>query len=74
MLSNKFKTHHNGIVLALQYLKLKRKSHESTQEWMARLQTKAVEFDYSEHHRRLNKQFLHGIDGDVMLCEILSEV
>ena len=37
VLSHTFKLHHNIIVLSQQYLKLKRKSHKSGQEWMGRL-------------------------------------
>ena len=37
MLSIRFKPCHNHIMLALQYLKLHRKSNESVQEWMCRL-------------------------------------
>ena len=54
MLSSKFRPHHNRILLLLYYLKLKRNSYESAEEWMGRLQTKASDCDCSDYDRRLN--------------------
>ena len=45
VLSQKIKPCHNRIVLFLQYHKLKRKSHESAQLWMGKLQTRATDCD-----------------------------
>ena len=53
VLSHKFKLHHNRIVLSLQYLKPKRNSHKSAQEWIGRLQTRAADCDYNKYDRRL---------------------
>ena len=57
VLSHKLKPCHNKIVLLLQYLKLKRKSHKSNQEWMGRLCTKAAEYDYKKHNRKLRTSY-----------------
>ena len=40
MLGEKFKPQKNKTILSLQYCKLKRKGHESTQEWIGRLCTR----------------------------------
>ena len=45
ILSDIFKLHHNRIVLSLQFRKPERKSHESAQESMGKLWTKAVVYD-----------------------------
>ena len=64
-LSNRFKPHQNKMMLSLQYQKLKRKSHESTQEQIGKLQAKAVECDYKEYDRELI-----GLDDEGMISEI----
>ena len=58
MLSHKFKPFHNRIVLSLQELKLKIKSHESTQEWMGRLQRMAADCDYNEYNSSLCNSYM----------------
>ena len=74
MLSHKFKPHRNRMVLSLNYLKLKRKSHEFTQELIGRLQTKTADCDYNEYDRRLPEQFIYGQDVECMIRVILREV
>ena len=73
MLSHKFKPCHNRIVLSLQCIKLKRKSHESAQEWADRLQKKSAEYDYNEHDRKITEKFSHGLHNKGMINEILRE-
>ena len=70
VVSHKFKLCHNIIiVLSLQNFELKRKSHESSQEWMDRWQTKAADCDYNKYDKRLTKQFTHWLD-DEGICKI----
>ena len=57
-----------------QYCKLKRKSHESTKEWMGRLHTKAVDCEYYDYDGRLTKQCVHGLDDEVILGQIFREL
>ena len=54
------------IVLSLWYCKLKRKSHESAQEWMT------ADFEYSEYNRRLIQ--LSFMIDEGMIGEILREI
>ena len=61
-------------MLPLQYFKLKRNCHESAQEWMGRLQTKAAGCDYNEYGRKITEQFIHSLDSEGVINEILKEV
>ena len=61
-------------MLLLQYCKLKRKSHELFLEWMGRLQTREVEYTCNEYDRRLIKQFIYGLNNEVMIHKILLEI
>ena len=54
--------------------KLHRKSIESSQEWMGRLQTKAAECEYKEYHRLLTEQFKDGLNDEGTIDESLKEV
>ena len=68
------KSCHNRIMLSLQYCKLKRKSQESGKEWMGKLQTKAADYDYNKHNSKLTEQFIHGLDDEGIISEILREI
>ena len=41
---------------------------------MGKLQTKAAECDYKEYDKELMKKFIHGLDSEGMITEILREV
>ena len=74
VLGNKFKPQHNKIIISLWYCKLHRKSNESSQEWIGRLQTKAAECVYNEYDRLLREQFIGGFNDKDMIEENLREV
>ena len=61
-------------MVSLQYLKLKRKSHEPTVEGMGRLQTDVEGCDYKVYDGRLTEHFIFGLDDEGMISEILREV
>ena len=73
LVNHKFRPCQSRIVLSLQYLKLKGKSHESAQDWMGRLHTMPAECYYKEYERKLTEQFIHGLDDKGMISEILRE-
>ena len=72
ILSNKFKPCVNRIVLTLQFHKLKTECHESVQEWMDKWQTKEAKCGLKEYDRELMEQFIHGLDNEGIIHEILS--
>ena len=41
---------------------------------MGRLQTKAAPCDFNECDKRLTEQFIHGLDDEGMISEILREL
>ena len=47
-------------------------SNESAEEWMGRLKTAGVECIYWEIDRQLKEQFMHGLNDEEMLAEIIS--
>ena len=58
----------------LQFRKLYRYDEENVEEWMGRLWVAAVECNYQEVNRQLEKQFIHGINDKCMLEEIIKEL
>ena len=41
---------------------------------MRTLQTMAEDCEYNRYDRRLSKQFIHGLDDEDMISEILGEI
>ena len=74
VLSGNFRMCHNRIVLSLQFRKLQRKIHESTQEWMGNLQTKQQNVITHKYDKALTEQFIHKLADEGVISEILREV
>ena len=72
-LGEKFKLHQKETIVSLQYCKLKRKSLESSQEWMCRLQIKATNYKYEGYDRKLKEQFINGLKNETIIGKILME-
>ena len=49
-------------------------SNESVEEWMDRLRTAVVECKYKEVKRQIKEQFIHGLNDDEMLAEVIREL
>ena len=45
-----------------------------TEEWMGRLRLAAIGCNYREVDRQLKEQFLHGLNDNDMLAEIIREL
>ena len=60
-------------MISLLYQKLQRKSIESAQEWMGRLQTKGAKCEYKEYGSLLTEQLLGGLNNEGMTDEILRD-
>ena len=58
----------------LQLHKLVCWSNESVEEWMGRLRTAAVQCKYKELDRQLKEQFIHCLNDDEMLVEVIREL
>ena len=48
ILNEEFRLQYNETILSLQYFKLSREEHESTEEWMGQLRIKANMCDYKK--------------------------
>ena len=48
------------------------KNNESTQEWVCRLRTKAVECQHKEYDRLLTEQLTSGLNNDGILKEVVT--
>ena len=73
-LISKFKPQYNEAIKLLQICKLVRQMNENAEEWMGGLQLAAVECNYKEIDRQVNEQFIHGLNYNEMLAEIIREV
>ena len=73
-LTNKFKPQYNETIISLQFRKLYRYEDENVEEWMGRLWVAAVECNYHEVSRQLKEQFIHGLNDEYMLEEIIKEL
>ena len=73
-LNRKFKPQYNETINSLQFWKLIGQSDESVEEWISRLRTAAVKCNYKEIDRQLKEQFIHGLNDEEMLAEIITEL
>ena len=62
------------MITSLQFHKLVCCSSEGVNEWMGRLRTATVECKYKEVGRQLREQFIHGLNDDEMLAEVIREL
>ena len=58
----------------LQFHTLVRQHNESVEEWMGRLRTAAMELKYKEVNKQLKEQFIHGLNDQNMLTEIIRQL
>ena len=73
-LAAKFQLQFNKTIKLLPFRKLCRAEDESTEEWMGHLGMAAVECGYKEVDQQLKEQFFNGLNGRVMLEEIIREL
>ena len=74
MLNRKFKPQYNETIKSLKFHKLIRQSNESMEEWMDRLRTAVIEYNYKEIDRQVKEQFIYGLIDEEMLAEIIREL
>ena len=74
MLATKFRPQYNETIKSLQFRKLYRFEGESIDEWMGRLHVVAAKCNYREIDRQLKEHFIHGLNGKVMLDEVIREL
>ena len=58
----------------MQFCKLGRQAKENAEEWMGRFRLAVVECNYREVDRQLKEQFIHGLNNNDMLTEIIREL
>ena len=73
ILNNKFQLQHKTIK-SLQYCKLCRQAGKIAEEWVGRLRIAVGECNYKELHRKLKEQFIHGLNDDEMLTELIHKL
>ena len=69
--SDNLKSQHYDTIMLLQCCKLKTEQNENIEEWMGHLRIKAVECDCKEKDTMLKEQFIHSINYNDILTEIL---
>ena len=48
--------------------------NETAEEWMSRLQLTAVECNYKDIDRQLKEQFIHGLNDNDILVDIIRKL
>ena len=64
----------NETIKSLPFCKLRRQTKENAKEWIGRLRLAAVECNYKDVDRQLKEQFVHRINDNDMLAEIIREL
>ena len=72
-LAKKFRPQYNEKIKSLQFRQLCGHEGGNTKEWMGRLQVAVVECNYKEIDHQLKEQFIHGLNGKMMLDEVIRE-
>ena len=72
--NNKFKPQFIETIKLLQFHKLSRQTKENAEEQMGRLRLAAVECNYREIDTQLKEQFVHRLNDNDMLAEIIREL
>ena len=73
-LNNILKSPYNEAIKSLHFHKLHRQMNENAEEWMGRLRLAAIECNYKEIDRQLMDQFIHGLNDNDILVEIIREL
>ena len=73
-LATKFTSQFNETIKSLQFRKLYRFKGESAGEWMGRICIAATACSYREDDWQLKEQFIHGLNDQTMLDEIIREL
>ena len=74
ILTNKFRLQFNETIISLQFCKLSRQDGENAEEWIGRLRLSTIECNYKEIDRQIKEQFIHGLNDNDMLGEIILEL
>ena len=72
-LNNKVKPQCKETIKPLQFHKSGRQMNENAEDWMGRLRLAPVECNYKEIDRQLKEKFIHGLNDNDMLVEIIRE-
>ena len=72
--NNKFKPQYNETIKSLKFCQLGRQTNENAEEWMGRLRLAAIECNYNDLDRHLKEQFIHGLNTNDMLGDIITEL
>ena len=69
-----FKPQFSETIKLLQFHKLAHCFNGCVEEWMAMLKTAVVACKYKAVHRLLKEQFIHALNDDKMLAEVIREL
>ena len=73
-LNNKFKPQYNLTINKLQLHQLGRQMNENAEELNVRIILVALECNYKDIDRQLKKQFIHRLNDNDMLADIMKEL
>ena len=62
------------MIKLLQFYKLVRQQNESIEEWMGILRISTTECNCNDIDRHLKEQFIHSLNDNGMMVEIISEL
>ena len=74
ILTQKLRLQCNQTIKSLQFHKLSRENEENAEEWMGRLWLLVIECNYKELDIQLKEQFIHGLNDNDMLGDIIWEL
>ena len=74
MLNNKFKPQYNETVKSWKFGKLPRQANQNVQECICTIRAVTIECNYKELDKKLNDQFINGLNDSDMLAAIIREL
>ena len=72
ILSNQFELQYNEMIKSLQVHKLVRQENESAEQWIDRPRISVTECNYNVIDRQSKQQFIHDLNDNGMMVEIIS--
>ena len=73
-LSNTFHLQHNEMIKSLPYCKFSRQNNKETEEWIKKIRIAVEGYNYKELDRQLKEKFIHGLNDNEMLTEIVHKL
>ena len=72
--SNRFIPQYNDTIKSIKFQKTVRQHNKNAQHWMGRLRIAAIECNYKEIDRQWKEQYIHGLNDNDMMVEIIKKL